>query len=153
MTQFYDLLTNIKDSIKSNGITNTVTFGDIFEVDLNKTTIFSLAHIVMGNVAFSDHTITATIQVLFLDIVDYVKEKQDEDNFHGNDNLQDVLNTQMQAVNKLQSDLRRGDLFSDRLQLVTDITAEPFLERFENELAGWGVTIDVQLPNDSVSVC
>ena len=153
MTQFYDLLTNIKDSIKSNGITNTVTFGDIFEVDLNKTTIFSLAHIVMGNVAISDHTITATIQVLFLDIVDYVKEKQDEDNFYGNDNLQDVLNTQMQAVNKLQSDLRRGDLFSDRLQLVTDITAEPFLERFENELAGWGVTIDVELPNDSVSVC
>lgn len=153
MTQLYDLLDKVKDSIKSNGITNTVTFGDIFEVDLNKTTIFSLAHIVLGNVLFSDHTITATIQVLFLDIVDHSKEKESEDNFYGNDNLQDVLNTQMQAVNKLQSDLRRGDLFTERFQLIDDITAEPFLERFENELAGWGVTIDVQIANDTVSVC
>lgn len=153
MTQLYDLLDKVKDSIKNNGITNTVTFGDIFEIDLNKTTIFSLAHIVLGNITFSEHTIIATIQVLFLDVVDYSKEKQTEDNFYGDDNLQDVLNTQMQAVNKLQSDLRRGDLFSDRFQLIDDIVAEPFLERFENELAGWGVTIDVQLANDTVSVC
>ena len=37
---FYDLTTKIKDILQADENTNTVTFGDITEVDLNKQTIF-----------------------------------------------------------------------------------------------------------------
>jgi len=96
---------------------------------------------------------TATLQVLCLDIVDVNKEKQTEDNFYGNDNLQDVLNTQLQVINDLQQNLRRGDAFSDNFQVITTVTAEPMLDKYENQLAGWGMTVDIQVPTNELSLC
>ncbi len=96
---------------------------------------------------------TATLQVLCLDIVDYTKEEQTEDMMFGNDNLQDVLNTQLQVVNDLQQNLRRGDAFSDNFQVITSVTAEPMLDKYENQLAGWGMTVDIQVPTNELSLC
>ena len=125
MRQVYTVIDKLNDKLKANGITNTVTFGDILEVDLDKTTIYPLSHISMGDVVFSDRIITATIQLFCLDIVDKSNTLTDESLIYGNDNLQDVLNTQLQVVNDIQQELRRGELFSDKLQLTTDITASP----------------------------
>ena len=71
----------------------------------------------------------------------------------GNDNLQDVLNTQLQVVNDLQQNLRRGDAFSDNFQVITSVTAEPMLDKYENQLAGWGMTVDIQVPTNELSLC
>lgn len=153
MRQVYTVLDKLKTKLRENGITNTVTFGDILEVDLDKTTIYPLSHISLGDVVFSSNIITATIQVFCLDIVDKTKELTDEDLFYGNDNLQDVLNTQLQVVNDIQQELRRGSLFNDNLQLTTDITASPFLDNFENQLAGWAATISIEIPNTEHTIC
>ena len=153
MIQVYSILDKIKTIIRSNGITKTVTTGDILEVDLNKTTIFPLCHIVFGNVTFTDRMATASLQLLCLDIVDYTKVKQTEDMMFGNDNLQDVLNTQLQVVNDLQQNLRRGDAYSDKFQLTTNVTAEPMLDKYENQLAGWAMTIDIEVPTNELSIC
>lgn len=153
MRQVYTVLDKLKTILRANGTTKTVTFGDILEVDLNKTTIYPLAHIIFGNVVFTDRIMTATLQVLCLDIVDVNKEKQTEDNFYGNDNLQDVLNTQLQVINDLQQNLRRGDAFSDNFQVITSVTAEPFMDKYENQLAGWGMTVDIQVPTNELSLC
>lgn len=153
MKTVYNLLDKIKDQIRGNGITNTVTYGDILEVDLNKTTIFPLSHLMLGNVSFSDHIINSSISILFLDIVDDNKNESAFDSFYGTDDLQDVMNTQLQAVNDLQSHLRRGDLFKDVLQIVGDATAEPLQDKYENQLAGWSITFNVQMPNNEIDVC
>ena len=154
MKEVYDLLDKIKDRLRANNITNTVTFGDIMEVDLTKTTIFPLSHISIGNVVFSDYVMTADISVLSMDIVDKNKNENTYDSFYGNDNLQDILNTQLSVVNDLQSHLRRGTLLENSdLQITGEVTAEPFQDRFENELAGWGITLSVQMPNDNFSTC
>jgi len=153
MKQVYDLLDNIKDRIRANEVTNTVTFGDIMEVELSKTTIFPLAHLILGDVTFSDHIITADITVMAMDVVDENKLKGDFDAFYGNNNLQDVYNTQLQVINDLQSHLRRGTIFDNQLQIVGDAVANPFQDRFENELAGWGITFNVQIPNVEFSIC
>ena len=137
MRQVYTVIDKLRLKLKENGITNTVTFGDILEVDLDKTTIYPLSHITMGEVVFSPHIVTATIQLFCLDIVDKVNTLTDDDIFYGNDNLQDILNTQLQVVNDIQQELTRGSMFDDNLQLTTDITASPFMDNFENELAGW----------------
>lgn len=153
MRQVYTVLDKIKEILRANEITKTVTFGDLTEVDLNKTTIFPLSHIAFGNVTFSEHILSASIRVLCLDIVDVTKEKQTEDIMFGNDNLQDILNTQLQVINDLQQEMRRGDTFSDNFQITTSVIAEPFQDNFENQLAGWGVTINIEVPNNELSLC
>jgi hypothetical protein len=135
MRQVYTVLDKIKEILRANGITKTVTFGDITEVDLNKTSMFPLCHIVFGNVTFEERIMSASIRILCLDVVDVTKEKQTEDMAFGNDNLQDILNTQLQVVNDLQQEMRRGDAFSDNFQITTSVVAEPFQDNFENQLA------------------
>ncbi len=153
MRQVYTILDKIKTILRANGITKTVTFGDLTQVDLNKTTMFPLTHIFFGNVTFSDHIMSASVRILCLDVVDITKEKQTEDMTFGNDNLQDVLNTQLQVVNDIQQEMRRGNSFSDNFQVTSDIVAEPFQDNFENQLAGWGVTINIQVPTNELSLC
>ena len=43
MTGFYDILDKLKTYLQGNTNVNSVTFGDIFEVDLAKQTIFPLS--------------------------------------------------------------------------------------------------------------
>lgn len=153
MRQVYTVLDKLKTILRANGITKTVTFGDITQVDLNKTTMFPLAHIVFGNVVFEERIMSASIRILCLDVVDITKEKQSEDMIFGNDNLQDVLNTQLQVINDIQQEMRRGDSFSDNFQINSTVTAEPFQDNFENQLAGWGVTINIEVPTNELSIC
>jgi hypothetical protein len=86
-----------------------------------------------------------------MDVVDVSKEPV-TDLFRGNDNEQDILNTQLAVLNKLTQVLSRGTLFQDKYQLDGTITCEPFYDRFENELAGWTATFDVLIPND-ITIC
>ena len=153
MRQVYTVLDKLRLKLKENGITNTVTFGDILQIDLDKTTIYPLSHITLGDVVFSPHIVTATIQLFCLDVVDKTNELTDDDIFYGNDNLQDLLNTQLQVVNDIQQELRRGDLFEDNLQLTTDVTASPLIDNYENQLAGWAVTINIEMPNNEHTIC
>ena len=43
MTQVYDIVDKLKDRLRTNPNVFTVSYGDITEVDLNKTTIFPLS--------------------------------------------------------------------------------------------------------------
>ena len=152
MTQFYDILDKIKDRLRTNPNVFSVTYGDITKVDLDKTTIFPLSHLNISNAIIGEHTVSFTLQLLCVEIVDYNKDSSPDDEFYGNDNMQDILNTQLQVVNDVIAQLRRGSLFTDRLQVLGDVTVQPFMDMFENELAGWGADIVIEMPND-ISIC
>jgi hypothetical protein len=154
MTNVYDVIKTIKDFLRAHPIVNTVTFGDITQVNLNKTEMFPLSHFILGNTQLTEHTVRMTLSFLFLDIVDYSKEFNDDDLGYRQDdsNLVDVYNTQLQIANALISDLRRGDLYRDEYQLIGEPVLEPFKDRFENELAGWSVDITIDIRNN-ISVC
>jgi len=130
---------------------NTETKGDIFRVDLNKQTIFPLVHIIVNNVQFVNNVQQCNISVLAMDIVDISKDET-EDIFTGNDNELDVLNTHLAVLNRMYEFLRRGDLYDDKFQVTGNPTCEPFIDRFENKLAGWTMTFDVLIPND-MTIC
>ncbi|MGB0861295.1 MAG: hypothetical protein ACPGXZ_00175 [Saprospiraceae bacterium] len=151
MTGYYDLITRMKEHFESDPIINTITQGDIFRVDLNKQTIFPLVHIIVNNVQFVENVQQANVSVMAMDIVDISKDET-EDLFTGNDNEVDVLNTQLAVLNRMYEFLRRGDLYDDKFQVTGDPTCEPFIDRFENKLAGWTMTFDVLIPND-MTVC
>lgn len=151
MTGYYNLLNALKVHLTADPIVNTVTQGDIFKVDLNKQTIFPLAHIIVNNVTFEDNIQRVNVSVLCMDIVDISKQAT-TDIFEGNDNELDVLHTQLAVTNRLYEMLRRGDLYDDLFQVSGTPTCEPFVERFENYLAGWTITCDVIMPND-MTIC
>jgi len=151
MQGFYNVTTTIKDELASDEFVNTVTTGDIFDVDLLKQTIFPLSHIIVNQATLQNNVWRFNLTILCMDIVDISKEETTE-LFVGNDNEQDVLNTQLAVINRLVEVLRRGDLRSELYQLDGDVTCEPFTERFENNLAGWAATFDVLVPN-TMTIC
>lgn len=151
MTGFYYIVSTLRDYLKANGFTNTVSTGDIFEVDLAKQTIYPYVHIIVNNATPKENNISMNLSVLFMDIVDLSKQEA-SDVFDGNDNLLDVLNTQLTLANKMVSDLIRGSLYTSLVQLEGDALCEPFTDRFENKVAGWTVTFDLIVPND-ITIC
>lgn len=151
MNGFYRVTDKIRETLQADVNCNTVTYGDITQVDLNKQTIFPLAHIIVNSVTSNDTVLTFNISVLAMDIVDVSKD-EDVNIFVGNDNEQDVLNTQLAVLNKLIQKLRIGNLYVDKYQVLDDVVIEPFRDRFENQIAGWTATMDIVIEN-SVNVC
>ncbi len=151
MTGFYNVTKKIKDALNAEPFVNTVSYGSLDDVDLNKQTIFPLSHIIVNNCNVVSNTMTFNISILAMDIVD---ESKDEvtDIFVGNDNEQDVLNTQLEVINRVVSILQRGELYTDLFQVDGAVGCEPFVDRFENKLAGWAATFDVLVKND-MTVC
>jgi len=148
---FYLLTETIEQQLLADVNVNTVTTGDIYDIDLSKQSIFPLSHIIINNVSVQESVLNFNISVLAMDVVDESK-KETTDIFRGNNNEQDVLNTQLQVLNKLIKVLRKGDLYSDQFQLNGDASCEPFYDRFDNKVAGWTATFDVFVNND-ITLC
>lgn len=153
---FYNTLEKIKDQLLSDENVNTVTSGDLTEIDLNKATIFPLAHIIVNNAQLQGNTILFNISILAMDVVWQSKSNVTardntldyDSTFIGEDNEHDVLNTQLAVLNGLNEVLRRGDLYTDKFQLDGVPSCEPFFDRFENKLAGWTYTANIIVQND-----
>ena len=148
---YYLLTQAIKDALLGGINVNTVTEGDLFDIDLSKQSIFPLSHLIINTVTAQESVLRFNISILSMDIVDESKEPT-TDIFIGNNNEQDVLNTQLAVLNKLVQVLRRGDLYSSQYQLDGDASLEPFVDRFENKVAGWTATLDILVNND-IEIC
>jgi len=148
---YYQLTETIKQQLLQDINVNTCTSGDITDVNLNKQDIFPLAHIIINSVSDEEQVLRFNISVLACDIVDQSKILT-RDEFRGNNNEQDILNTQLAVLNKLIQKLRMGQLYQDKYQLDGNPTLEPFYDRFENQLAGWTATMSVLIYND-IYIC
>tara|TARA_R100001015_G_C4625666_1_gene184277 strand:+ start:1519 stop:1989 length:471 start_codon:yes stop_codon:yes gene_type:complete len=148
---YYLITDTLKDQLIADEFVNTVTLGDITEVDLNKQTIFPLSHIIINNATYQGNVWLMNVTVLAMDVVDQSK-LETTDVFLENNNEQDILNTQLAVINKLLGVISRGSLYSDNYQLQGDASCEPFVDRFENMVTGWAATFDVVVKND-IDIC
>ena len=146
MSTFYEITQAIKNKLQEDLFVNTVTTGDIFKVDLNKQTIFPLSHIIVNSVAYAGAVLNYNISILCMDIVDESKSLT-TDIFLGNDNEQDVLNTQLAVANRFLEVLNRGALAEDYELVNGSANIEFFTERFENKIAGVTFTFDMAIEN------
>ena len=151
MTGFYNLIDTLKEELNSIPFVNTVTYGDISDVDLNKKTIFPLSHFIVNNFSYQSKIVVFNISLLCMDIVDESKSDV-TDKFIGNNNEQDILNTQMNVIVRVLDKLNRGDLYAEKYQLQGQPNIEAFTDRFENKLVVWACTFDVAVAND-MSIC
>ena len=148
---FYLLTETIEQQLLADVNVNTCTTGDIYDIDLSKMSIYPLSHIIINNVSVQESVLNFNISVLAMDVVDESK-KATTDIFRGNNNEQDVLNTQLQVLNKLIKVLRKGDLYNNQFQLQGDASCEPFYDRFDGKVAGFTATFDVLVNND-ITLC
>jgi hypothetical protein len=148
---YYQLTSTIEEQLRGTEFTNTVSIGDISKVNLNKQDIFPLAHMIVNSVTAEENVLRFNITILACDIVDQSKDIT-TDRFTGNDNEQDILNTQLLVLNLLIQRLRMGTLHQDMYQLEGNPNLTPFMDRFENELAGWSATMDILIYND-IYIC
>jgi hypothetical protein len=79
-----------------------------------------------------------------MDLVDISKDNTD--------NEDDVLNTQLAVINRLLELLNRGSLYTEKYQLNGSPSVEPFTDRFENKVAGWTCSFDINIQND-MTIC
>jgi len=148
---YYQLTSTIEEQLLSDVNNNTVSIGDISDVNLNKQDIFPLAHMIVNSVVVEENVLRFSLTILACDIVDQSKDVT-TDRFTGNDNEQDILNTQLAVLNRLVQRLRMGSLHTDMYQLDGNPSLEPFMDRFENQLAGWSATMDILIYND-IYIC
>mgnify|MGYP003631743374 FL=1 len=148
---FFQLTETIKTELLQDVNVNTCTIGDITDVNLNKQDIFPLSHIIINSVVDEEQVLKFNITILACDIVNQSKEFT-VDRFKGNNDVQDILNTQLAVLNRLIQRLRMGTLYTDMYQLEGSPTLEPFYDRFENQLAGFSATMTVLIYND-IYIC
>ena len=148
---YYQLTSTIEEQLRSTEFTNTVSIGDISKVNLNKQDIFPLAHMIVNSVSAEEQVLRFNISILACDIVDQSKS-QTVDRFKGNNDVQDILNTQLAVLNRLIQRLRMGTLYTNMYQLDGSPSLTPFYDRFENQLAGWSATMDIMIYND-IYIC
>ena len=154
MQGFYNVTTKIREELEKDEFCKTVTYRDIFNVDLKKQTIFPLSHFMVNNATLNGNIWTFSFSLLCMDLVDKVKDyaEGDPDYFEGVENEQDVWNTQLAVANRVLEMLRRGDLYDQLFQLDGQPSCQPFVDRFENDLAGWTVDFTIMIPN-GMTIC
>tara|TARA_Y100001937_G_scaffold39221_1_gene55791 strand:- start:329 stop:799 length:471 start_codon:yes stop_codon:yes gene_type:complete len=148
---YYLITDTIKDQLIADINVNSVTLGDITDVDLSKQTIFPLSHIIVNTATYEGNVWRMNISVMAMDVVDVSKEET-TDLYTQNNNEQDILNTQLAVLNKLFGVISRGTIYTDNYQLDGTAVCEPFVDRFENKLTGWAATFDVIVKND-IDIC
>lgn len=153
MRAYYEITEAIKSQLLSQQV-NIVKIGDTAAVDLDKHGIYPLAHMIIEEARIGMQTIEFDISIILADLVDFNKESEkDKEPFYGNDNRQDALNAMLHEANIFIQHLMRGDMFKSNYQVTTEPSAQPFVNRFNNLLAGWMLSFSVQVPNIDTSVC
>jgi hypothetical protein len=158
MNNVYSVLDAVGNYLKNDPLNKSISFGDIFEVDLNKQTIFPLTHIVMNSAGFrgSDLNVIAfNMDFICMDVVDLSKENPRDSAevtpvLGRVDNLEDVFNSTLMILNGLAAELNRGTLYQNGFQLDGEIQCLPFKESYGNELAGWNMSLTILTPNTSI---
>jgi len=141
MNNLYQVLDELRAFLLLSDYTNTVSFGEVSDVDLGKLTNFPLVHIYMEDVTINEMYIDFNLNLIACDIVDVNKDEA-VDKFLGNDNLQDILNAQLKVITDVSNFFRRADLRENGFMMIsTSVSATPFLDKLENQLAGWESSI------------
>jgi len=153
MNGFYTVTESLKNTLKAKGF-RVITLGDNFKVDIARQTIFPYAHIIPDSATKTGNITTWTFRIIGMDLVIFSKDniKDLAEPFYTSDNLQDVLNDIQNRLSQVVELYERGSESLALNKLYSDVTFTPFLERYENLVAGWEISITLTLPTGG-SIC
>ena len=140
---------NLIDTLKELGSKHqqisTTTIGDIFDIDLEKNTLYPLMHVNPTSVTTSSFGLTYNFQIFVMDLVE-------PDNANEQDVYNDVLQTCIDIISIFRNSKWQAQLELDIDAPVYftegDYTLEPFTERFDQAVTGWVFQIGIVVAND-----
>ena len=146
MKAIYEATDQLIDELKEAGF-NTVTFGNINDVDLDKQSLYPLAHITLGEINIRGAAAIAQYNIAVMDVVDDSRV----DNDTGFDNTLDIANDLSEKMNQVwQRYQRNNSLFRVNEE---NLRLEFFFVRYENKLAGYEGTFNVISQNQNKESC
>lgn len=143
MTSYYDLLEKLKIELEATDLVNTITQGDMSALDINKQNLYPLAHVMVDTGSFIGATTVFNVSVYCIDVLDISKE-QTTDEYRGNDNEFDVLNSTLTILNRVFEIYRRK---LKNVQ-ISDAQLEKGVNKGVNGWAGWQMTFDVTIASN-----
>ncbi len=147
MNTYFKVIEDIKTALTAEPFINKVSQGDIYEIDLNKKTIFPLAHIIIESIDIQTNRISLSVSILLMDILD-ISKASTTDLIRKNNNELDAINNMLNVAARLQALLARHDNYHTDYELEGSFACSPFKERFENNLAGVSVDFTINMEND-----
>lgn len=147
MNTYFKIIDDIKTALSAEPFINKVSQGDIYEIDLNKKTIFPLAHIIIESIDIQTNRISLSVSILLMDIVDISKDST-TNLIRKNNNELDAINNMLNVSARLQALLARHNNYHADYELDSSFSCSPFKERFENNLAGISVDFTINMAND-----
>ena len=90
MIGFYTAIDKLKTHLDNDALVNSVSEGDIFQVDLAKQTIFPLVHIMVNSCTFETNVLRFNISLIAMDLVD-ISKNEVTSVYLGSDNTQDAI--------------------------------------------------------------
>ena len=150
MIAYYRITELLYEHLIADQDINTCVIGNLDKIDLNKQTIFPLAHILVQSSNTENGMVNFNITVSCMDLVDESKTDLRDETEQWKDltNYQDVLNTQHAVLENLETSLDKGSLRDLGLEISGPLEKEPFEDRFENLLTGWSSNFDLMIPNE-----
>ena len=152
MNHYTQVLTYLKTLAEQDDFVNTVTQGDMSNVDLNKMNVFNLVHIDILTASFSNgQTITFDVEIMSGQIRD--SNKQDEgDKFWNQDNEVDNLNETLAVLNRMWFKML-DDFTDENIRVEESASLDQVTELNKNLIDGWLMTFTIELPNTTISLC
>jgi hypothetical protein len=150
MIGYYTITQVLKDALLEDTNVNTVTKGKMDGIDIAKQNMFPLSHLYIPNVSHEGSTLRFSIELVLVDIEDVTSDVA-TDIFIGNNNTDDIHNTQLAVGVRLIERLRKGDLFTADYQLDGDATYEDITDEYENGLTGWRLSFDIIYAHEMTS--
>ena len=149
---YYQLCEAIQTAATNASYINTTTWGNIFDVDMRKMTLFPLCHVLVGQAEVQERTVIYDVDILVMDVVDYSKQDPNVDpySYEGVAMKQDIYHRTLFSAQEMIASMRRGALYTDGFRLVNDPVCEPIDEDFENTLCGWKMTLRIETPNPTI---
>ena len=147
---YYKVLRVFKNCFDVDEFINTVTEGDIDELDLANKNIFGLAHIIIDAGSESRNLTTWDVKLQCVDIVT-TTGLVSTDKFISNDNEQDVYNTMHNVLRRAFLKFVRDT--QDIGVIVDDNAGFTKIQDFENRIVGWELSLIVQVPDLDISIC
>lgn len=151
MRSYYNVIDSLKTVITEQEQNNNVSQGDIGDIDLSKQTIFPLAHIVVNSASIEENHVSFNVTIYYLDLVDFSK-KDNASLFLGNDNEQDVYNTQLALATRVLRVLQKANLYKDSFEILNASACTPLPKFSDNNLTGWESTFDIAA-KDNMTYC
>ena len=140
---------NIIDSLAcvslAHTMVNSVSTGDIENIDTSGITKYPLIHIVPTSVTSGVNTLTYDFNILAMDLV-----QTDESN------EQDVLSNTLGILTDIIAQYKQGanlGIYPDNKGVYAqvddaDFSLEPFTERFDNVVSGWNCSFSITMPHN-----